>query len=181
VVRRGRVTKRTAARAPAGDQAAYRIVTFLGFFLLILFRSGQPGFAPQFQPPLLLWPVSDRLAWSMVGVCVLGFGFAWWARIALGANWSSTVTRKEDHQIVEAGPYRLVRHPIYTGMLVAVYATAIEIGTVQALVGVALITFGFWLKARLEERFLSDELGLEAYAAYRRRTPMLMPFWPLRG
>jgi protein-S-isoprenylcysteine O-methyltransferase Ste14 len=174
-------TKRTASRAPAGDQAAYRIVTFLGFLLLIVFRSGVPGPDDQLAPLPMLWPVSDALAWAMVAACGLGFGFAWWARVALGSNWSSTVTRKENHQIIEAGPYRFVRHPIYTGMLFAVYATAVEIGTVLALLGAALITFGFWLKARLEERFLSEELGPEAYAAYRRRTPMLIPFWPLRG
>ncbi|HVU19321.1 MAG TPA: isoprenylcysteine carboxylmethyltransferase family protein, partial [Rhizomicrobium sp.] len=100
-----------------------------------------------------------------------------WARIWLGALWSGQVTKKEDHRVIDTGPYRIVRHPIYTGILIAIYATAALKGTVLALAGALLITIGLWMKARLEERFLRDELGRD-YDAYRTRVPMLMPLGP---
>ena len=114
----------------------------------------------------------------MTAACAAGFGFTWWARVTLGDLWSGTVSRKQDHEIIERGPYGLVRHPIYTGIIFAAFATAIQIGLAASLVGASLMTLGFWMKARLEERFLSAELGEGAYADYRRRTPMLVPFWP---
>jgi protein-S-isoprenylcysteine O-methyltransferase Ste14 len=110
----------------------------------------------------------------------MGFMFAWWARLTLGDLWSGHVTRKEGHVIVERGPYRLVRHPIYTGLIAAVFALALTIGSPAGLLGAALIAIGFAIKARLEERFLSAELGEAGYADYRRRTPMLVPFWPVK-
>ena len=90
------------------------------------------------------------------------------------------MTRKEDHRIVETGPYRWVRHPIYTGLLAATFATVVEMATPMAIAGFGVVVVGMWLKARLEERFLSQELGPEAYRDYQRRTPMLSPFWPGR-
>ena len=102
--------------------------------------------------------------------------FTWWARIHLGRFWSNAITRKEDHNIVDSGPYRLVRHPIYTGLIVAILATGAAVATAESLLGALLISFGEWQKARMEERFLTTELGSEAYEAYRRRVPMIVPF-----
>jgi protein-S-isoprenylcysteine O-methyltransferase Ste14 len=109
---------------------------------------------------------------------VLGFAFAWWARIYLGPVWSSSVTRKVNHRVIDSGPYALVRHPIYTGILLAVYATTAAKGTVLGIAAAVLVTVGFWLKARLEERWLCTELGTGEYSAYRRKVPMLLPFGP---
>jgi protein-S-isoprenylcysteine O-methyltransferase Ste14 len=106
-----------------------------------------------------------------------GFAFAWWARIHLGSLWSGSVTRKPGHRVVNTGPYRLVRHPIYTGILFACLVSAIAAATWLTLFGFVTIVAGFWIKARLEEGFLAEELGPD-YAAYSRHTPMLMPFWP---
>ena len=114
-------------------------------------------------------------------VALAGLAFTWWARIHLGTLWSGNVTRKPDHHIVDTGPYGLVRHPIYTGLLVALYATALDRGSVLAIAGAAVLTLAFAIKARLEERFLGAELGAETYGGYRRRVPMLVPFWPMRG
>jgi protein-S-isoprenylcysteine O-methyltransferase Ste14 len=104
-----------------------------------------------------------------------GFLFTWWARLHLGRLWSGAVTRKQNHHVVDTGPYALVRHPIYTGLIEACLLSAIAAGTVISLAGFAVITFGFWLKASLEERFLMQQLGAEAYGAYRQRVPMLLP------
>jgi protein-S-isoprenylcysteine O-methyltransferase Ste14 len=102
--------------------------------------------------------------------------FAWWARVHLGALWSGTVTRKTDHRVVDTGPYALVRHPIYTGLLFSMLATAIERGRIEPIIGAALVALGLLLQARLEETFLAGELGESAYAGYRARVPMLIPF-----
>ena len=90
----------------------------------------------------------------MVGLAALGFAFCWWARLYLGRLWSGSVTRKEGHHIVDTGPYRLVRHPIYSGIILAALATAIERGTPVSFAGFAVMTLGWWIKARLEKRFL---------------------------
>jgi protein-S-isoprenylcysteine O-methyltransferase Ste14 len=84
--------------------------------------------------------------------------------------------RKEAHRIVETGPYAIVRHPIYTGVIVAILASAAAEATAAALAGAVAIAFGLALKARAEERFLAAELGADAYDDYRRRVPMLFPW-----
>jgi protein-S-isoprenylcysteine O-methyltransferase Ste14 len=166
-------SRQAAARPATLDQLLHWLPTLVGL-LLLAFGSIGTNFTP-------LWRLPDAANWTLAGVCAAGLLFTWWARITLGSLWSGSVSRKEDHTVIQSGPYRLVRHPIYTGLILAAFAEAIEIGQAANLLGAVLMTFGFWLKARLEERFLSQELGPEAYADYRRRTPMLVPFWPSRG
>ena len=125
-----------------------------------------------------IWDVDYNGAYALAGVMVAGLLLTWWARLHLGRLWSSAISRKQDHRIVDTGPYAFVRHPIYTGLITALLATATAEATVTALLGAALIVFGLWLKARSEERFLAAELGSDAYGSYRRRVPMLIPFLP---
>lgn len=82
------------------------------------------------------------------------------------------------HRTVDTGPYGIVRHPIYTGILIAAFATAAAKGTVMGIAGALVMTLGLWMKARLEEAWLRSELGADAYDAYRQRVPMLLPFGP---
>ena len=157
---------RTAARPAFGSSLPHLALTTAG--LLLLFAGGRreaPG----------LWVLPADVAWVLTSLSGAGAVFAWWARLHLGALWSGTVTRKSGHHIVDTGPYGLVRHPIYTGLILGAAAVALQAGNVTAILGALLLAAGFWVKARLEEGFLSAELG-EAYAAYRRRTPMLIPF-----
>jgi protein-S-isoprenylcysteine O-methyltransferase Ste14 len=130
-------------------------------------------------PPL--WHETPALQWALLAVVLAGFAFAWWARITLGRLWSGMITLKEGHHIVDTGPYALVRHPIYTGLLLAAAASVAATGSTAALIMFAVVAVAIWLKARAEERFLSRELGQEAYAAYRARVPMLVPFLPKSG
>ena len=125
-----------------------------------------------------LWQMGLPAGYVFVAALVLGLALCWWARIHLGRLWSVAITRKEAHRVVDTGPYALVRHPIYTGLIVGLLATAAADGTAPALTGAAMMIVGLWLKARTEERFLTAELGAEAYSAYRRRVPMLIPFLP---
>ena len=166
-------SRRAAARPAALDQLVHWLPTAIGVGLLA-FGSIATHFAP-------LWHLSGVAGWAVAGVCAAGLLFTWWARISLGSLWSGSVSRKVDHTVIESGPYRLVRHPIYTGLILAAVAQGVLIGMAANLAGAFIMAFGFWLKARLEERFLSQELGEAAYAEYRRRTPMLVPFWPTRG
>ncbi len=127
-----------------------------------------------------LWDESLVLGWSMVVVCAFGFAWCWWARVHLGNLWSAGVSRKEGHRVVDTGPYGVVRHPIYTGAILAAFAFAFaRARPLDFLVALAFTAFFAW-KARVEERFLRDELG-PAYDAYRRRVPMLVPWLRLRA
>ena len=149
-------------------------VTTVGAAMLFL-PAGRGGVLT-----LRLWQASGVPAWSCVGVTILGFSFCWWARGHLGALWSGTVTIKRDHRLVDSGPYGLVRHPIYTGILAAAVGLVGLGGAPSGLLGLVLVTLGFAMKARLEEDILKSALGAAAYDAYAARTPMLIP-WPWRA
>jgi protein-S-isoprenylcysteine O-methyltransferase Ste14 len=166
---------RAAKRPGFGAEALYRAVMLAG--IALLFGLGLGSSRDSFK----LWAVGGAAGWTLAGAAVLGFLFCWWARLHLGRLWSGWVTKKADHRIVDTGPYGIVRHPIYTGLMVSAFSTALIKGTAVALAGAAVITWSFWLKARLEEKFLGAELGEEAYGGYRRRVPMLIPFGPKAG
>jgi protein-S-isoprenylcysteine O-methyltransferase Ste14 len=163
--------KTTVKRVAAGAEIRYRLVLIIGGLLLAI-----P--ARRYAGPLRLYRVTWGEAWVCVGLIAAGIAFAWWARIYLGPLWSGAITRKEDHRVVDSGPYGMVRHPIYTGLLLAVLATAAIKGTILGFAAALIIVIGLWMKARLEEQWLREELGAEAYDAYRRRVPMLVPFLP---
>lgn len=112
----------------------------------------------------------------MVAVVLIAFGFAWAARLHLGPLWSRTVAPTEAHRIVDTGPYGVVRHPVYAGVLLAAWATALQLGRIEALAGALVLTASLSLRAKLEERYLRADLGDAAYSAYRARVPMLIPF-----
>ena len=161
---------RAVARPPRRQQIVYRLCAMAGSVLLFgLYRH-------DFQSEVVLWRTAQPLAWLLVAAAVAGFGFTWWARIHLGRLWSTSVTRKAGHRVVDSGPYGIVRHPIYTGITLASLATALMRGTAAGWAGAAVMTAGWYVKARLEEGFLREELGAEAYDAYARRVPMLIPF-----
>src|SRR5262245_61183141 len=99
-------SRQTAARASLVQELPYRIITLIGVVMLfgvVDFRDFPHG-----------WSISESVMWIMVALIIVGFTFAWWARLHLGTLWSGTITRKQDHRIIETGPYALVRHPIYT-------------------------------------------------------------------
>ncbi len=155
-------------RPPGSEIWPYRIMLGLGIVLIIGQTSHFLG-VPQ------LWNVGQRAGAALAFLTLPGFAFAWWARIHLGKLWSGSVTRKPNHRIIDTGPYAIVRHPIYTGLIWATLVSAIAVGTIISLLGIGAMVLGFWLKARLEERFLVQELGPQAYDAYCRSVPMLLP------
>ncbi|MGH6872401.1 MAG: methyltransferase family protein [Rhizomicrobium sp.] len=164
------------AGKPSKSVAPYQhipnqLATMAGIALLFVLPA--TGIAP--HP---LWRVSGDTGWVLLGATALCFAFCWWARLTMGRLWSGMISRLADHRIVDTGPFAIVRHPIYTGIIVAGFLLAAELGTAEALLGAACLLLGFWLKARVEENFLRRELGPEPYDAYRRRVPMLVPLGP---
>jgi protein-S-isoprenylcysteine O-methyltransferase Ste14 len=108
-------------------------------------------------------------------IVIAGLAFAVWARLYLGRNWSGTVTVKDDHTLICSGPYAIVRHPIYTGLLLAILGTAIVFGEWRGLVAFCFLTAAYLLKLRREERFMAESFP-DAYPGYRARVPALIPF-----
>jgi len=160
---------RTEKRLVTWGVLVYRILIVAGVILSLPLTARHLGAGR-------IWHVRYTGAYLLAGVTLAGILFAWWARIHLGRLWSSGVARKENHRVVDTGPYRLVRHPIYTGLLASSLATMIAQATATAMAGWILIVLGLWMKARAEERFLAAELEPEAYVSYRLRVPMLLPF-----
>jgi protein-S-isoprenylcysteine O-methyltransferase Ste14 len=119
----------------------------------------------------------DLLPVVIAGLLVLliGIGFAVWARVHLGTNWSSRPAIHENHTITRTGPYAIVRHPIYTGILTGILGTAIATGALLAFVSLVAMFVLFLIKIRMEEQFLLDEFG-EEYGRYRGEVKALVPY-----
>jgi protein-S-isoprenylcysteine O-methyltransferase Ste14 len=104
-----------------------------------------------------------------------GLSFTVWGRRHLAANWSAEVTLKAGHELITSGPYALVRHPIYTGLLIGFFGSALALGEWRGLVGVALLGLSQWRKLRIEEQAMRRQFG-DRYLAYAQRVPALIPF-----
>ena len=115
------------------------------------------------------WPL-----WTGAALVAAGLLFTVWARVHLGRNWSGIVTLKHDHELVTSGPYAIVRHPIYSGLLLAFIGSAIANGEWRGLVAVVVVAAALWRKLRLEERWMGEQFGT-AYERYRRRVSALVP------
>jgi protein-S-isoprenylcysteine O-methyltransferase Ste14 len=162
---------RTEKRARTWETWIYRSTICAGVILIAPWSAKVLGERP-------IWEISYYGAYALIGVILAGLSLTWWARIHLGRLWSSAITRKEKHRLVDTGPYAFVRHPIYTGLITALLATGATEATPVALLGAVIIALSLWLKARAEESFLAAELGSDTYGSYRRRVPMLVPFLP---
>lgn len=134
--------------------------------------------SPRWMPAWLSGRVLPRdalTAWIGVVMLVAGIVFSVWARRHLAGWWSSTVTLKQNHQLIRSGPYRYARHPIYTGLLLGLLGTAIAIGEWHGFISVAVIAAAFSRKIAVEERFLREALPGD-YDRYRSEVAKLIPF-----
>jgi protein-S-isoprenylcysteine O-methyltransferase Ste14 len=163
----GRVQERPDWR----EHGSYQAATMVGIVLLFVVPA-----LPIAQNAM--WVTREWFGWTIFGLTALIFAFCWWARIVMGKLWNGLISRNADHRIIDTGPFAIVRHPIYSGVIAAAFFLAIELGTAVAFAGAAMLSLSFWIKAALEEKFLRKELGPQAYDAYRRRVPMLVPFGP---
>jgi protein-S-isoprenylcysteine O-methyltransferase Ste14 len=127
-----------------------------------------PGLRTRFLPQ------SNAL---VIGALVLEAAFfllAVWARQFLGRNWSGAVTTKIDHELIRSGPYSVVRHPIYSGLLGVYLSVALVSGEVHGLIGVAIAFIAYWRKSRMEEAYLRGQFGT-AYDVYQSETWAVIP------
>ncbi len=147
---------------------AHRILVGMGWWMLAY---------PRLPPPmnLVLLPQTHWTAVMGVVICAYGLFLTIWARRTLAGNWSSDVTFKLGHELVKTGPYRFVRHPIYTGLLVMCLGTAIEVGLLRCFVAIVVVGIGFWIKLAQEERLLLRHFPDE-YPAYQKGVKALVPF-----
>jgi protein-S-isoprenylcysteine O-methyltransferase Ste14 len=131
--------------------------------------------------PLVPWlnarfvPLSEWAFWAGAALALAGFLFTVWAREHLGRNWSGIVTVKQDHELIVDGPYALVRHPIYTGLLLAFAGTGLALGEWRGVLAVVIALLALWRKLRIEERWMQEQFG-EQYRAYKHRVAALVPF-----
>jgi protein-S-isoprenylcysteine O-methyltransferase Ste14 len=122
-----------------------------------------------------LWRVDSALSATATTLVVLGAIFAVWARLTIGANWSGVVTLKENHELIETGPYRYVRHPIYTGLFTMGIGTQLMYAYPYGFVYFVVAVIVFSVKIREEERLMTETFPDE-YPQYRRRTKAIIPF-----
>jgi protein-S-isoprenylcysteine O-methyltransferase Ste14 len=155
------------------EPASSRMVRLLVFVIVMALLSINHIPLPWLYQPL--WPQGLWAFWIGAAVTVGGLLFAVWAREHLGRNWSRSVTIKKDHELITSGPYAMVRHPIYTGILAGFVGMAIAIAQVRGVVVCVLIFVVFWFKLRMEESWMRTQFG-ETYATYMERTAALVPY-----
>lgn len=157
--------KRTAERPERAWSFGSGIVLVVVF---VLFRFGSHS------PTRPLYGTSESLGLACAVLVVLGLAFTAWARFTLGGNWSGAIVFKEGHELIETGPYALVRHPIYTGLLTMLLATFVVWAKPIGFAAFALVCFVLWGKLVREERLMTEHFP-DAYPDYRRRTKAVIP------
>lgn len=165
-----RAVKSTARSEPFFDRfLKYWLPLMVGTVLVLPWRGGEDTLLRARFVPSNQWL-------PLLGVLLLwaGVAFAIWARATLGRNWSAVVQVKRDHELIERGPYRWVRHPIYTGLLMAYLGTTFALGEWRGLLGTAIVGVSFWFKLKLEERWMREQFGAR-YEDYMRRVKALLP------
>ena len=164
-----RTAKATARKESLSSRLTYLLPLAVSVYLLVARDLPIEILNDRFVP---------RTAWTFAlgsGLTGLGLLFTVWARRHIGTNWSATVTIKEGHELVTTGPYAIVRHPIYTGLLLALVGTALAIAEWRAILAIAFALVSFVRKLRVEERWMREHFG-ESYRAYCQRTDALVPF-----
>jgi len=161
---------KTSTRRESLPSRLLHVLPLMLAILLLWLQGLRIGWLGQrFMPPAE-WPF-----WVGALLTAAGLLFTAWARIHIGRNWSGIVTLKQDHELITSGPYGLVRHPIYTGLLLAFVGSALALGEWRGLLAVLIVLLALWRKLRLEERWMREQFG-EQYEAYSRRVAALIPF-----
>ena len=161
-------TKSTQRLEPAASRILRVVVFLIAIVLLSTTRIPLRWLYLQLWPGLLSF-------WLGAFIMIAGLGFAVWAREHLGSNWSRSVTIKHGHELITTGPYAVVRHPIYTGILAGFLGTAIALSQVRGFISFFLIFLIFWLKFRMEEQWMRSQFA-ETYTTYAHKTAALVPY-----
>ena len=161
-------TKPVKSRESLGRRLRYVLPLALGLTLLFNSRSHHSWLGMRFAP--------DTIVVAAIGIVLTaaGVALAIWSRFVLGENWSAAVSIRKNHELIRMGPYRIMRHPIYTGMLLGLLGTALVVGEVRGLLALVIVWLGFYRKARKEEASLSREFGA-GFEAHAQHTGMFLP------
>ena len=165
-----RGAKPAERREPLGSRLLHVLPLLLAFWLL--WANRVPG---EFLNDRL-FPWAPLVFWVAAFATAAGMLFSVWARVHLAGNWSGIVTLKRDHELIASGPYAMVRHPIYTGLLIAIIGSGAARGEWRGVFAILIAWWALWRKLRLEERWLTERFG-QQYESYCRRVPALVPFW----
>jgi protein-S-isoprenylcysteine O-methyltransferase Ste14 len=160
--------KKTKQRESIVQRLVYILPLLAGFYLLYSVDLRYSWLGTFFVPH------TPPVQWLGVVIMAAGLAIACWARIHLGTNWSGVVTLKEGHELIRTGPYRNIRHPIYTGILIAFFGNILQLGQVRGLITLAIIWLSFYIKARREESFLRQEFGPK-FDEHIQHTGMFLP------
>jgi protein-S-isoprenylcysteine O-methyltransferase Ste14 len=163
-----RQLKTVKRREPYAERIVYLALMASAYFLVLNDQISVGRLAKRFVPD------APWIGATGVAITAAGVALAIWARRHLGQNWSATVTLKEGHELIRSGPYGRIRHPIYTGMLIAFAGTALALGEYRGLLGFAVATSTFFFKAKKEERYLVQEFG-DRFQEHTRHTGMFLP------
>jgi protein-S-isoprenylcysteine O-methyltransferase Ste14 len=161
-------TQATRTEEPFSSRFLVLLIEIVGYFLVFRRSAGIGFLGARFIPRTLLGALTGTaLTW-------MGIGLAIWARYHLAEYWSARVTIKENHQLIRTGPYTHLRHPIYTGLILATIGSALVIGQWRCLIGLCLVVAGYCLKAKTEESMLTQQFG-EAFREHQKHTGFLIP------
>jgi len=160
--------KKVQKRESVPSRASYSLIILVAVWLMFFAR----GLGGWWNGEIL--PDTAWAGWTGLAITVLGFAITLWARSILGGNWSGTVTIKVEHELIRRGPYHWVRHPIYTGLIVAMAGTALALNEWRGLVAVLLVWIAFTIKRLKEEQFMRQTFG-QQYVEYSQTTGAIFP------
>lgn len=118
---------------------------------------------------------SDLVGFMGLIICIVGAFVACWSRYLLGKNWSLSIQEKENHELIQKGMYKILRHPIYTGLLMLFIGNAIIVGDYRGIIAVVIVFISFWFKLIKEEKLLTKTFGNQ-YIEYKNGTKAIIPF-----
>lgn len=160
--------KSTKSLEPAPARLFTMSLVAIAFFLLYSHNLKISWLYSRFLPQ------NSLMVWTGIALTYTGIALAIWARTILGSNWGARVSIKQGHELIRSGPYACVRHPIYTGLFLAILGAVLEIGEWRAIIALAIVAVAHSLKAKREEAAMMREFG-EEYQRYRGETGFFFP------
>jgi len=165
----GITSKQTVQSRSEGPSRIAVWIVWLAWWLLLTHGFGMEILSVRFVPQTTI------ASYAGLAITVAGLALSVWARIQIGRNWSGLIQVKEGHQLMHTGSYAIVRHPIYSGFMLATLGTAIAFGEISGLLAFVMILAAWGYKSRLEETAMIEHFGAE-YESYRRKVKRLIPF-----
>lgn len=159
----------------ARKKEAIRFRVFYMLFWVIPFALTFFSFIPGSWLYTRLFPKDRLIEWIAFSGVIAGLAFMIWSRVTLGRNWSGRIAIKENHQLITSGPYSLVRHPMYTGFILAFFFSVVLLGEMRGAVALGILLTGILMKIQLEEKFVREVFG-QRYIVYSRQVKRLIPF-----